>query len=828
MKKLFTIIILITCLTSIKAQYVTIPDANFVNWLQTNLPSAMNGNQMDTTSLSVTTRISVSIQNKSINNLSGIQYFDSLRMLDCGNIPYNANANTLINMPRLPNKLKTLACYNNQLSSLPTLPPTLDTLLCYTNFITSLPNLPNQLTYLNCGSNALDSLPFLPNSIKYLYCSGPMNVYYLPSLPNSLITLSSRQLLLNSLPNLPNTLINLDCSLNPLDSLPPLPNSLKTLSIGYCHFSNMPTLPNGLISLTCNNNVFSNIQNLNDSLVSFDCSNNQLTTLPTLPNTLTNLNCMLNQITSLPSLPDNLQYFSCSYNNLSCFPTFPNSFTNYGNYIFDISHNLFSCLPNYIAAMDAATLAFPLCSYGNINQCPVAKGIVGYVYSDNVIPNCLKDNGDLNQVNVPLKIYNQSGNLLGTTYSAINGVYSFPQFNNTYTVLIDTTSIPIKAQCLYPGIDSTFYVSSLDTNINFAMTCKNGFDLGIQSVTNTGIVFPGQQHTLKILAGDMSHWFNLNCANGISGQVQITVNGNVSYDGPSLGSLIPTVNGNIFTYNILDFGLINNSNDFNLLFTTDSNAQAGDSICANVTITTNLGDNNPSNNLYKFCYEVVNSFDPNIKEVYPINVMPGFNNWLTYTIHFQNTGNAPAFNIRLLDTLDSKLDLSAFEVINYSHTANIILNNRLLTVYYPNIMLPDSASNPDGSIGFVQYRIKPKANWVAPYKIKNRAYIYFDYNAPIVTNTTYNSIIVPTGLNNKSETIASIYPNPTKSTFTIELKTKEKQFVQLMDLTGNVVLSKTIENDRATIDVSYLAAGIYNISIKGNDSVSNKKLVIVK
>ena len=235
MKKLFTIIILITCLTSIKAQYVTIPDANFVNWLQTNLPSAMNGNQMDTTSLSVTTRISVSIQNKSINNLSGIQYFDSLRMLDCGNIPYNANANTLINMPRLPNKLKTLACYNNQLSSLPTLPPTLDTLLCYTNFITSLPNLPNQLTYLNCGSNALDSLPFLPNSIKYLYCSGPMNVYYLPSLPNSLITLSSRQLLLNSLPNLPNTLINLDCSLNPLDSLPPLPNSLKTLSIGYCH-----------------------------------------------------------------------------------------------------------------------------------------------------------------------------------------------------------------------------------------------------------------------------------------------------------------------------------------------------------------------------------------------------------------------------------------------------------------------------------------------------------------------------------------------------------------------------------------------------------------
>jgi hypothetical protein len=32
-----------------KAQFVTIPDGNFVTWLNTNYPSCMNGNQMDTT-----------------------------------------------------------------------------------------------------------------------------------------------------------------------------------------------------------------------------------------------------------------------------------------------------------------------------------------------------------------------------------------------------------------------------------------------------------------------------------------------------------------------------------------------------------------------------------------------------------------------------------------------------------------------------------------------------------------------------------------------------------------------------------------------------------
>ncbi len=263
------------------------------------------------------------------------------------------------------------------------------------------------------------------------------------------------------------------------------------------------------------------------------------------------------------------------------------------------------------------------------------------------------------------------------------------------------------------------------------------------------------------------------------------------------------------------------------IFITNPIATAGNSITIVANIDPIIGDNDLSNNTSTHSYLVYNSHDPNIKEVYPIDVQPGFNDWLTYSIHFQNTGNAPAFNIRLADTLDNMLDLETFQVINYSHQNIIDLTGNILNVRFPNIMLPDSTSNPSGSIGYIQYRIKPKATWAAPYKIKNTAYIYFDYNSPIVTNSTYNSILVPTGLNNQTEALAALYPNPTNGTFTIELNSKEKQLLQVFDITGNEVLSQTIENGKSIVDANHLAAGIYNISIKGS-SVINKKLVIVR
>jgi uncharacterized repeat protein (TIGR01451 family) len=485
--------------------------------------------------------------------------------------------------------------------------------------------------------------------------------------------------------------------------------------------------------------------------------------------------------------------------------------------------------------MDPTYFTYPLCTPGNTvtnpNGCQRANGIIGNAYFD-TNTNCQYDTTDTKLKNINFKLFDSNNNFLSQVNSYSNGIYNFTQNSGNYFAVLDTANMPYTAQCTYPGIDTLIQLTSsapIADNVNFSIKCKPGFDVGVQSVITNGIVFPGQNHHLKIVAGDMSQWYNLNCAAGISGQITINISGPVSYITPAANALTPLVVGNSFTYNISDFGTINNLQDFGLIMKTDTTATAGDSICVSVNITPISGDINTNNNSYHLCYGVVNSYDPNMKEVYPINVESDYDDWFTYTIHFQNTGNAPAFNIRLVDTLDANLNLETFQVINYSHNNTWVINNKVAFFNFQNIQLPDSTSNPEGSKGYIQYKIKPKSNLGAGTKIKNTAYIYFDFNNPIITNTTINEYLQVVSVKEiKEELLSNIYPNPNNGTFTIELNSKEKQSLQLFDITGNIILTQIIENGKGTINASNLAAGVYNICIKGTTSVINKKVVIVK
>lgn len=795
MKKLLTLLAAILCFTSLKAQYVTIPDANFVTWLQTNVPSAMNGNQMDTTSLAVSTRTVIELQPYTMpnglmySNIYGVQYFKGLKKLTIDNQPNILiipnlsdsieflrieNCNNITNIPKLPDNLKILGL-DLSIATLPTLPMGLETLQIVTDTSFIWPQLPNSLKFLACrnvqNANAPQYLPTLPNGLKTLYCA----IFQLDSLPQ----------------HLPDSLISLTCSFNPINSLPNLPSKLENL----------------------------------------ECYGTQIASLTTIPVTLISLDCRANNnLMALPNLPYGLKELKASNNQISCIPTLPNSLT----YI-DILNNPISCLPNYLPIMDASYFTYPLCTPGDIvnnpNGCERASGIMGNAYFD-TNTNCIKDSNDTKLKNINFKLLDNNNQYLNQTNSYSFGMYNFISPTGNYTVILDTLNVPYTSQCNNPGIDTTLqltFTNPVAENVNFSVKCKPGFDVGVQSVLTNGIVFPGQNHHLKIAAGDMSQWYNLNCASGVSGQLTVNVSGPVTYVASALGSFTPTVSGTTFTYNIADFGNVNLLNDFDIILKTDTTATSGDSICVSVNVTPTNGDGDISNNSYNLCYGVVNSYDPNMKEVYPINVEPNYDDWFTYTIHFQNTGNAPAFNIRLVDTLDANLDLETFKVINYSHNNTWSINNKVAFFNFRTIQLPDSTSDSEGSKGYIQYKIKPKSNLGTGTKIKNTAYIYFDYNSPIVTNTTINEYIqIVSVKENFKELQSFVYPNPTSGLFTIELSSKEKQNLQLFDITGNVVLSQTIENGKATIDADNLAAGIYNISIKGDSGIANKKLVIVK
>ncbi len=153
------------------------------------------------------------------------------------------------------------------------------------------------------------------------------------------------------------------------------------------------------------------------------------------------------------------------------------------------------------------------------------------------------------------------------------------------------------------------------------------------------------------------------------------------------------------------------------------------------------------NGLAKFDYtvEVQCSYDPNDKLVHPQYLenyaLTGED--LVYTIRFQNTGNAEAYDVVIKDEIDPNLDLSTFQYINSSHEAvlSTFLEGNTITFEFRDIFLPDSTTNFDESQGYVMYSIRPYADVEDFTTIENTAEIYFDYNPAIVTNTTENVLL---------------------------------------------------------------------------------------
>ncbi|MBL4625947.1 MAG: ASPIC/UnbV domain-containing protein, partial [Flavobacteriales bacterium] len=138
--------------------------------------------------------------------------------------------------------------------------------------------------------------------------------------------------------------------------------------------------------------------------------------------------------------------------------------------------------------------------------------------------------------------------------------------------------------------------------------------------------------------------------------------------------------------------------------------------------------------------------DPNDKLVSPVgcgpfgNIEPG--EALTYRVRFQNIGGTPATDVIIRDVLDNDLDITSLQILASSHTVThveIIPGNALI-ISFEGINLPDSASDPLGSNGYVTFSIQPKENLPDGAEITNQAGIYFDFNDVVLTNTTLNTI----------------------------------------------------------------------------------------
>ncbi len=839
MKKFLPLIFLFFFLQTTKAQYITIPDTGFASFLRDSFPTCMNGKQLDTMCSKVVRTKFLYIQHD-ISDLTGIQYFDSLHTLWCG-------TDFLTSLPVLPKSLRVLDCSFNRIHTLSNLPPQLDSLTCIANGITSITSLPSTLTYLEVSSNpdlsvlptlpaslkvlltaynkTMTSLPALPSGLVYLDCGGwqalpPLGkITSLPTLPTGLKTLICQYNVLTSLPVLPDSLQILTCNNNLITSLPTLPKSLRTLACYYNKLTQIPVLPAGLTQLSCGYNQLTALPTLTN-LTFLNCTGNNLTSLPALPATLGIFYCDRNQLTFLPPLPNELNVFNCAYNPLiTCLPPLKKI-----GYSFSIDSTGIKCLPNAIQHTGAipAIDTMPICDLlNNTNNCDINWNINGRVFND-ANNDCQRQANEQKLPTVKMNLY-QGTTLLQGGY--FGGNYSFITGLGTYKVELDTTGLPFIV-CRVDTTLSLTAIDSLKSNIDFGLRCKPAFDVGVNSIAALGFRAAGST-LLNIGAGDISNFYNAHCAAGIAGTVTVNITGPAKYISPATGALTPSSSGsNTVTWNITDFGTANFSSSFNIIVQTDITAQIGQQVCITVTVTPTAGDNNPSNNTLIQCFTVRASYDPNEKEVYPSGDIGPSQKWLTYTIHFQNTGTDTAINIYVDDTLSNNVDVSSFELLNTSHKAitQIFAANRLVKFNFPAINLPDSNINEPLSHGYAQYKVKLKDNLPIGTSIKNTAYIYFDFNAPVLTNTTTNTISVNTGISSLSiQEGLKIFPNP--STGLLNIVTTGSlipEHIIIYDVSGKKLSEQKYIPQ---IDIGPLTNGIYFIELTNGTNVARGRFV---
>ncbi|MBK8497769.1 MAG: hypothetical protein IPL52_02860 [Flavobacteriales bacterium] len=344
------------------------------------------------------------------------------------------------------------------------------------------------------------------------------------------------------------------------------------------------------------------------------------------------------------------------------------------------------------------------------------------------------------------------GPLYVTTNS--NGQYNIDLPFGTYTL---TEQHPVLDQ----GCPAQFTLGSAqlpNTNIG----CLAGAPLDVQLMMANGPARPGFELQYRM---DID-----NLTPSATGDVTLTL----QFD-PALGfisaSPLPTSTvGNTLTWTAPSFTMTNafqhKEVSVRLQIPPDIGL-IGTTLNTVATIATTNTDVDLSNNSVLSAQVVTASFDPNDKTattstqggegLYLIDA----DEWIDYTIRFQNTGTDTAFNVIITDTLPPTLDPATLQWGPSSHTCTRELSGPgYLKFIFGNILLPDSNVNEAASHGFVQFRIRPHLPLLPGTSLDNIANIYFDFNPPVITEPSVLTAEFSTEVDDARPGGALLIPNP--------------------------------------------------------------------
>lgn len=208
---------------------------------------------------------------------------------------------------------------------------------------------------------------------------------------------------------------------------------------------------------------------------------------------------------------------------------------------------------------------------------------------------------------------------------------------------------------------------------------------------------------------------------------------------------------------------------------------------------------------------------------------------LDFVIQFQNTGADTVQQVVIRDTLSAVLDPATVYPGAASHPYQFdILGNGIVA-----FTLTDLNLLPGGGVsseGFVKFRVSQKPNVPCETTIFNSAAIYFDFNAPVFTNTTFHTVCDSFIVIDPSLSVVylpgaelKVYPNPAFESINFELDGIEAKSYALMlyDIQGRLIANHFFDHPDFRLLRQQIPAGtfIYQLAADGKLVASGKIIV---
>lgn len=542
-------------------------------------------------------------------------------------------------------------------------------------------------------------------------------------------------------------------------------------------------------------------------------------------------------ITGISSVVANYDNFSTNYANTTTASVLNNDTLN-GNPITISSSVIVTPLNNpsgfvinangtitIAASVAEGTYAVPyqICNSTSPSDCYVnyayvvvfKNRIIGKVKFDANSNGC--DAGDAYLNNIAVK--NINGSNTYTSYTDYNGS-EYYLIGDAGTNTVSITNLPSYFTVTPPNQVFNFTTPGTTTASDFCVSINssvNDLEVILIPVFNVVLGFPAFYHI----------YYKNNGSTTLSGQITLPFN-NTKMSFLSSSPTPNTIGTSMLTYNFSGLAPFESRIISNVKFQVASppTVNAGDVLASTSSITPVVSDATPTDNTSSISQTVVNSQDPNditVHEGSTITLAKAQQDYLHYTIRFQNVGTSDAINIKVVNDLDAKLDWNTFQLVSTSHNCRVKNKNGHNEFLFEGINLPGTANEPLSN-GYITYKVKPIASIAIGNVIPNLANIYFDYNAPITTNTASTTIVANLANNTFAFNNFNYSPNPVKNLLSVS-NNSVIDYIEITSILGQKMMSIKVNDLQTELNLSELSNGIYFVKVTSEDEEKTVKIV---